>query len=485
MTARFAAAGLLLWLLSASAMAGPMLPAGPSPEAGLAGVWRVIGAKPAPWSKLHKLTRKEAPLLEYAVDFANGEVRGPAPVSCKSATYSSGVTYRDEAFGGALARSKDSGALAKAWKLSSPQLSTFRIYCGEPIRDFYFDDNADLVAIVGEVIYTLERPTGMDPQQYQAGYSGPSFDCSAAKTTGERLVCIDAQLSKSDKSLGEAYSALRRDLSPESFATFAFAQRAWLAYVMQTCGANVPMPATFGDRNVIVDCLRPEYYDRVNIFSGLKAEKAGTVSLEPRMRFRARAKLQIQETDIYPWMSPGPHSARFNAFVYRILSLDRWRTDNQELFRREDVGQIRLAARRDYSLARFDKRIVSFQVSSDDYTGGNHGVLTQRSFTWDLVKSRLITLDEIFVADRDWKVFVGALCKEELHKQFSEREAPDVEDSEIAETIADGRNWLWRSDQAAVVFLVGTIGGLTGGEFNVDIPLAALKPYMKSDAPVR
>jgi hypothetical protein len=36
-----------------------------------------------------------------------------------------------------------------------------------------------------------------------------------------------------------------------------------------------------------------------------------------------------------------------------------------------------------------------------------------------------------------------------------------------------------------VIFIYGTIGGLSGGEFDVDIPLAALKPYMKPDAPVR
>ena len=78
--------------------------------------------------------------------------------------------------------------------------STYRVVCGTEVRDFYFDDNADLVMVQGDVIYTLERPTGMDPQQYKAGYSGPSFDCAAAKTTGERLICADAALSKSDKS---------------------------------------------------------------------------------------------------------------------------------------------------------------------------------------------------------------------------------------------------------------------------------------------
>lgn len=88
------------------------------------------------------------------------------------------------------------------------------------------------------------------------------------------------------------------------------------------------------------------------------------------MRFRANAKAHIQESDIYPWMSGGgPLSAAFNTFVFKTLMLGRWRTDEKDLFRPDVVGQVRLVARRVYTAVRFDGRIVSFQVSTDDYTG--------------------------------------------------------------------------------------------------------------------
>ena len=315
LTRVFAIAGLIAALPLSAAQSGPMMPAGPSPEAGFAGVWRIIGAKSAPWTKPRKLTRKDAPLLEYAVEFAANEVKGPAPLACQHAKYSSGVTYRDEAFGGALAGDQD-GRLEKAVHLSG-QFSTYRVVCGNDVRDFYFDDNADLVTLQDGVVYTLERPTGMDPQQYKAGYSGPSFDCTAAKTTGERLICIDAALSKSDRALDEAYTALKRGLPSASFATFQSAQRAWLAYAMENCGADRPMPEALGDRNVVAECLNTAYSDRADLFSGVKADKAGAMVLEPRMRSRARAEAHIEETDIYPWMSGGPQSAAFNAFISR------------------------------------------------------------------------------------------------------------------------------------------------------------------------
>src|SRR5690348_11441161 len=62
-----------------------------SPEASVAGVWRVIAAKPAPWIKPHKLDRREAPLLEDAFVFSRGEVKGPRPLGCRHAKFATTV----------------------------------------------------------------------------------------------------------------------------------------------------------------------------------------------------------------------------------------------------------------------------------------------------------------------------------------------------------------------------------------------------------
>jgi len=104
--ARFFVAAVIAIALARPALAEPMMPAGASPEAGLAGVWRVIDAKPAPWSRQRRLTKRDAPLLAYAIEFAANEVKGPAPLACPGATYSSGVTYRDEAFGASSPRTR-------------------------------------------------------------------------------------------------------------------------------------------------------------------------------------------------------------------------------------------------------------------------------------------------------------------------------------------------------------------------------------------
>ena len=159
MRTAFAALAALAGLCGA-ALAGPTTPFGPSPESGFAGIWRFIEAKPAPWAKPHALSKTEAPLLEFGVDFAESAVKGPQTLSCADAKYSSGVTYLGEVFGGRLA-GDNSAAMAKQARLRTDGggLTTFHVACGAVVRDFYMDETANLVMADGDVLYTLERPT--------------------------------------------------------------------------------------------------------------------------------------------------------------------------------------------------------------------------------------------------------------------------------------------------------------------------------------
>ncbi len=94
------------------------MPDGPSPDPGFRGVWRIIAAQPAPWVNARALTKAQTPLLEYAVDFEEGAVKGPDPLACKSALYSSGTTYGDGLFGGKLAKVPRTDAMMAAVHLT-------------------------------------------------------------------------------------------------------------------------------------------------------------------------------------------------------------------------------------------------------------------------------------------------------------------------------------------------------------------------------
>ncbi len=457
------------------------MPSGPSPDSGLAGVWRIIGAQSAPWGKPKRLTKADAPLLEYAVDFADGAVKGPAPLGCAHALYA----YGDgPAFGGKLAGDK-TGAMTKAVRLTNSS-TAFRVICGTAQRDYYIDDDADMVMQEGDVIYTLQRPTGMDPERYTAGIGGPSIDCTKAKTTGEKLICIDASLAKSDRALGEAWRKLRQSVSPESFASFQSAQRAWFAYEMKSCGGNGPMPEYAGDRDKITECLGEAFDARAGMLNGLKAEKAGALTIEPRLRFHERTAPDTEESDIYPVMRGGPQAATFNVFVSRKFKLDRWRMDDKTLFRYgTDVNDMKLHAHRVYSVARFDPRIVTLTVSTSDFVGGHDEERDGFALSWDMAKGAPVTLGDVFAAKAGWKNFALAYCQKDLRKRTKDDGvSADLDDSGLSKQLADSANWVWDKDKATVMFTIFMLYGMPEQDYTVDIPYRLLRLYMKPDAPV-
>ena len=466
----------LALVAATAASAEQMMPAGPSPDSGFAGVWRIVDARPAPWTKPRKLARADAPLLEFAVAFNEGAIKGPAPLACASAHYSSGDS---DYFGGRLSRDA-SGAMARALNLAQGGV-TYRTVCAGAVRDYYMDDHADLVMAEADVIYTLRRPDGMGADQIQPGFSGPSFDCTRAKSAAEQFLCSDANLAETDRKLSVAYARLKRTETPESFATVQAAQRGWLAYVLKTCGANGTMPDDQGDKNKISECLSDNYGDRADRLHAIAVVKSGALVLEPRMRFFSRPKPATEDSDIYPWIVGND---AFNAFAAKKLALAKRRMDDKKLFpfAPDQVGDLKLSARRTYDVARFDDRIASIQIGMFDYTGGAHEAIGEDQINWDMRRARPFTPADVFRADKDWKRFVTDYCLADLKKQFQGQQDSGPDRGDVAKVVAGG-SWLFAKDHAIVHFTVYSITSFSGGEHEVEIPYSALKPYVKADAP--
>ncbi|HEX5121620.1 MAG TPA: DUF3298 domain-containing protein, partial [Rhodanobacteraceae bacterium] len=197
-----------------------------------------------------------------------------------------------------------------------------------------------------------------------------------------------------------------------------------------------------------------------------------------------RAHPDTEESDIYPWMTGGHEADAFNAYVAKALKLDRHRMDDKDLFAfGDDVAEMKLSARRTYSVQRFDARSASLQIQTYDYTGGAHEVIGESSLNWDVAHARAFTLADVFVADKPWRTFATDFCLHDLHDQLADSDG-DPERSAVEAVVGDDANWLWGTDKATVHFSVYTVASFAGGEFDVDIPYAELKAYLRSDAPV-
>jgi uncharacterized protein len=476
---RHAVAGVLA-MLALPASAQFMKP-GPSPESGFAGTWRVIAATPAPWE--HVPAKGEKSLLEYAVKFSEGEAKGPPPLACAHAKYASGVTSPDDLFDGKL---KSAGAdAAKKLDLTDFSITTYRVVCGDTTRDYYIDAKANLRTYETGVVYTLERPTGMETSRYEPGFSGPSFDCAKAKSAGEQTICRDAALSEADRKLDAAYRRLKSTMSTASFATVQKSQRDWLAYVARSCRADGTMPNDAGDRGTLQGCLNDNYADRAERLEAAEVAKAGALALEPRMRTFTRAHPDTEESDIYPWLTGSREGDAFNAYIAKALRLDQHRMDDKDLFPfGEDVADMKLSAHRTYSVKRFDARIASLEIETFDYTGGAHEVIGESSLNWDMKRGRAFALKDVFDDAKPWRKFAVDFCLRDLREQSAGEQALDPERSAVEAVVGEEANWLWGTDAATVHFTVYTVASFSGGEFDVEIPYATLKPYLLADAPV-
>jgi hypothetical protein len=448
-----------------------------SPDKDYFGFWRVVEAQLAPWVPPRALRAGEAPLLAAMISLDDGEVAGPPPLACKPARYIGRPVALSELFDRRLDRDNyvEQGS---ALGFMAGALSE-HVACGAGF-DYYLTHGGDLLIAVNDVIYRLRRPLG-DPRDFKAGLDGPGFDCATADDAARKIICADMKLSALDRIMMAGYRRLEAAETPASFATVRAAQAAWFESIVRRCGAGGALPEHDADVVVIRQCLTDLYPERAALFDGAAVAKAGGFALEPRMRFAMREKPLFTDTESDPWLAGGAAADAFNAFVADALRLDRQRIDEKGLFVPKNFpANLALTARRTYVVARFDARIVSLQMRTEDYTGGSHEQVNEFSINWDIAKRKPIGFADLFPLDKDGLQFATDFAMKDLARQFGSEPPPRQDD--VAHIVTDPRAWLFAADGAIVHFPVYSIANYSQGAFDVAIPYAALKEYLMPEA---
>ena len=91
-----------------------------------------------------------------------------------------------------------------------------------------------------------------------------SFDCTKARSSMEKLICSDAELSVLDESLAKNYTAARDRLSPSASKIFTAGQLSWLRFHSTYC--FVSYDASKADAVQAKRCLVEAYSERIKEF---------------------------------------------------------------------------------------------------------------------------------------------------------------------------------------------------------------------------
>jgi uncharacterized protein len=91
-----------------------------------------------------------------------------------------------------------------------------------------------------------------------------SFDCTKARSSMEKLICSDAELSALDENLTINYTAAKDKLSPNAAKVFTTGQLSWLRFHSTYC--FVSYDASKADSVQAKRCLVEAYSERIKEF---------------------------------------------------------------------------------------------------------------------------------------------------------------------------------------------------------------------------
>jgi uncharacterized protein len=107
---------------------------------------------------------------------------------------------------------------------------------------------------------------------------GPSFDCNSARTPGQKLICSNPALSRTDLAYAQAYYALRQQLGPSAWQQLKVEAIQYENQALKNCGIPLdgPLPP---DTATLAQCLQAAYQqqrsDWIARLKGPAAEEAG------------------------------------------------------------------------------------------------------------------------------------------------------------------------------------------------------------------
>lgn len=294
-----------------------------------------------------------------------------------------------------------------------------------------------------------------------------SFDCKKAKTQIEKSVCADSELSALDDKLAAVYRATLAKLSPEGQRLLQNGQGQWLRALRTDCDV----------KGAVRLCIETAYNDRLRQIDSGVVRIAGFLFMNVDLFRSEFCTGGNGETYIFKERVSYPRidSPRTEATA-------RWNAQRKDSLNKEH--RCDPESNSDY-YSRYDIDVVGGPIVTITFSGFDccdtliNGYSWENRETFDLSRSlEPLTGDNFFVPDSGWVTFLIQRSMEALKEQNG---SVSLDPELLRGLVDDSQHWAIQKSGLSIHFLPYTIGGYA---FELTIPWADLKPYLRSDAPI-
>ena len=306
---------------------------------------------------------------------------------------------------------------------------------------------------------------------------GPSFDCARAQSAIDKAICKDADLSKADRELVAAYTALLDKLKGAERESVVKSQGRWVASRNRVCAQR--------EFDGVTDCLKGRYAQRIATLQSMMQAPFVTVDEQTLTGSGKFGQVGWSYDVVFPrFEAKGVDFAAANTrFANDALKSAQEATPS-------DLSDIDDERNWEYQQSFSIERapggaLATVVLQFYGYTGGAHGFGATICSAIDLKTGKFVTPAGVFAGDQ-WLRPLSQLVVADLRRQFKEREGDEdsLKPESMNKMLRENARYCWLPGHLEIVFNAYDVGSYAAGPYYVDLPYDRLKPMLRADGPV-
>jgi len=306
---------------------------------------------------------------------------------------------------------------------------------------------------------------------------GPSFDCAKAASATEKAICADSRLATADRAMTAAYATLKPRLGEGAKQELANDQAQWIAVRDRVCGA---------DSAGLTKCLGERYAERTKSLEKLLAMGGDPfVSTKYLVASGKRGKVSWSYEISYPLLTG--KAADFAALNAQLAADAKAASARATPGNDIDIDREQeWTYQQSFTIERPGAHAMLLTSTYWGYSGGAHGYGAADCKLIDLRGGKAVPPERTFARGDHWLEVLVPLVTANLKQQFIEKPGFEevLEPVKMSRLLREPSHYCWQREALGLSFNPYEVGPYVSGPFEVDIPMATLRPLLRADGPL-